>query len=189
MAQPLRLASLIAFMAFPILEIGVLIRVGQSLGFWRLALIVIATALLGTAVIRRTGLAVLGKARAQMEAGGTGFSPLFDGLLQLTAGMLLIFPGLISDALGLVLLIPPVRQFTITVLLPKIFAVPAFGDGRSDDPFKESRAQRGEARPVDPFDPGAGEGVTIEGEYERVSEEKVTTERGLKPRPARRSAS
>lgn len=126
MAQPLRLASLIAFLAFPILEIGLLIRAGQSLGFWRLALIVIATAILGTAVIRRTGLAILGKARAQMESGGSGFSPLFDGLVQLTAGMLLIFPGLISDALGIVLLIPQVRKFVITTLLPKIFTIPAF---------------------------------------------------------------
>jgi UPF0716 protein FxsA len=188
MAQPIRFASLIVFLAFPILEIGLLIRVGQTLGFWRVAMIVVATAILGTAVIRRTGLAVLGKARAQMEAGGTGVSPLFDGLMQLTAGMLLIFPGLISDVIGLVLLIPPIRLFVITTLLPKIFAVPDFGIHRGDDPFKQRGPQRGQSQSANPFDPATAEGVTIEGEYERLSEKKIDPQKSLKPRPAQRSA-
>ena len=126
MAQPLRLASLLAILAFPILEIGLLIRAGQSMGFWRLALIVIATAMLGSAVIRRTGLSVLTRARAQMERGGRSFNPLFDGLLQVTAGVLLIFPGLISDVLGLVLLVPAVRHVLVAHVLPRMFTVATY---------------------------------------------------------------
>ncbi|MEQ1671846.1 MAG: FxsA family protein [Hyphomicrobium sp.] len=192
MAQPLRLAFLIALLAFPILEIGLLIRAGQYLGFWKLALIVLGTALLGTAAIRRTGLSVLAKARAQMEAGGQqGIDPLLDGLMQITAGMLLIFPGLICDVIGLLLLVPLFRQLLVTNVLPKLFTITTFGVGREGGPFRRP------ARPQDdgegaqatsgPFDPMQDDGVTIEGEYERVSEETLDPQRGLKARAPRRT--
>ncbi len=185
MAQPLRLAALLAFVAFPILEIGLLIRVGQAFGFWRLALIVIVTAMLGTAVIRHTGLSVLTRARAHIDRGRSGFAPLFDGLVQLMAGMLLIFPGLISDVIGLILLIPAVRHILVTNILPKLFAVPNFttAEARTTYP-RQSSEHHPDAAP----DAASGDGVTIEGEYERVSEKTVASERSLKPQPGRRSA-
>ena len=188
MAQPLRIAALLAFLAFPILEIGLLIRAGQSFGFWRLALIVVATAMLGGAVIRRTGLAVLIRARAQMERRRSGFEPLFDGIVQLTAGMLLIFPGLISDAIGLILLIPPVRHVVVTQILPRLFAVAVFGSAPPGGQFRRPTAQPETEPQPSEFDPANDAGVTIEGEYERVSEKSVEPERSLKPRNTRRSA-
>jgi UPF0716 protein FxsA len=189
MAQPLRLAALLVFLAFPILEIGLLIRAGQMFGFWRLALIVVVTALLGTAVIRRTGLSVLTRARAHIERGRSGFSPLFDGLVQLTAGMLLIFPGLISDVLGLILLIPAVRHILITSILPKLFPIATFTASRADNPFQRPRDEHGQhGSETTSEDPSDGDGVTIEGEYERVSEKTLSPERSLRPRPPRRSA-
>jgi UPF0716 protein FxsA len=188
MAQPLRIAALLAFLAFPILEIGLLIRAGQAMGFWRLALIVVATAMLGGAVIRRTGLAVLTRARAQLERRRSGFEPLFDGLVHLTAGMLLIFPGLISDAIGLFLLIPPVRHVVVTRILPKLFAATVFGTGPAGGPFRRDPDPHDADPHPSTFDPASDDGVTIEGEYERVSEESVDPQRALKPRPTRRSA-
>ncbi len=177
MSQPLRLAAVLAFLAFPILEIGLLIRAGQVMGFWRLALIVVATAVLGSAVIRNTGFAVLTKARAQMDKGGKAFNPLFDGLVQLTAGMLLIFPGLISDFLGLLLLVPAIRHVVVANLLPRLFTVTTFGNAQDRDPFQPRPGPNG---------PANDGGVTIEGEYERVSEEPLEQERALKARTAGR---
>lgn len=187
MAQPLRLATLLAILAFPILEIGLLIRAGQSLGFWWLVLIVVGTAMLGTAVIRRTGLSVLTKARAQMDSGGLGVNPLLDGLMQISAGMLLIFPGLISDVIGLLLLVPAIRTYMMTSVLPKLFAVTMFGTSRAD-PFRQSAEPDAGPSASSGFDAARDSGVTIEGEYERVSEEPVESDKALKPRPARRSA-
>jgi UPF0716 protein FxsA len=193
MAQPLRLAAFLAFLAFPILEIGLLIRAGQGIGFWRLALIVVATAILGGAVIRRTGLRVLTRARAQMarghfESGRNRFEPMFDGLVHLTAGMLLIFPGLISDAIGLILLIPFVRNLVVTIVLPKLVTMAVFGSGPANRPFPRGGEQRGPGPSGSEFDPERGSGPTIEGEYERVSEKPVAPERSLKPNPPRRSS-
>ena len=182
MSQPLRLAALLALLAFPILEIGLLIRAGQEIGFWRLALIVVLTAILGSVVIRRIGFSVLTKARAQMDSGRGMFEPLFDGLLQFTAGMLLIFPGLISDLLGLVLLIPVVRQTLIKSGLPKIFGTNPFETRSPHDPFQRPRDPNVSSGDDEDFEISRKKGVTIEGEYERVKEEPVPPERALRTR-------
>lgn len=171
MSQALRLASLLALTAFPLLEIGLLIRAGQVLGFWRLALVMVLTAILGSVVIRRIGLSVFGKARAEIEAGRGGVEPLLDGLLQVTAGLLLIFPGLISDFLGICLLVPAVRQNLSQKVLPRLFRT-----ARYEAQSPRGTTGRRETR--------SGDGVTIEGEYERLGEETLPPETALKPRKA-----
>lgn len=186
MVHPIRLASVLAFLAFPILEIGLLIRAGQILGFWKLALLVIATALLGSAVIKRTGFAVLTKARQELDSGGHGFNPLLDGLLQITAGLLLIFPGLISDVLGLTLLIPAVRNTLVKHVLPRFFAVTTFTT--HDEHFEQQHRDGNASAPSHTFDGTMDDGVTIEGEYERVSERNVAENRAVAAKPLRRSA-
>jgi UPF0716 protein FxsA len=186
MSQPSRLAILLAFVAFPLLEIGVLIRVGQAIGFWRLALLVVVTAILGTLVIRRVGMAMFSQTLDGLEKGRTSLEPVLDGFLQVIAGMLLIFPGLISDVIGISLLVPPVRKALISSGLFKVF-----GGGV----FTSSAAQRdawGTTRPTErpPHDAASDTegGVTIEGEYERVSEETVRKQQFLKTgRPTRSS--
>lgn len=186
MVHPIRLASVLAFLAFPILEIGLLIRAGQILGFWKLALLVIATAILGSIVIKRTGFAVISKARQELDSGGRGFNPLLDGLLQITAGLLLIFPGLISDVLGLTLLIPAIRNVLVTHVLPRFFAVTTFTS--QDDHFGPKNQQEPRHGTSQGFDGSMDGGVTIEGEYERVSERDVAENRTVAARPLRRSA-
>jgi UPF0716 protein FxsA len=191
MVHPIRLAAVLAFLAFPILEIGLLIRAGQSLGFWKLALLVVATALLGSAVIRRTGFAVLTKARHQLETGGSGFNPLLDGLLQITAGLLLIFPGIISDGIGLILLVPAVRTALVTHVLPRFFAVATFST-TEDTIFRPPPQREGDREPDGPFDANRDatmtDGVTIEGEYERVSEATVAERREVSTKSPRRAS-
>lgn len=186
MVHPIRLAAVLAFLAFPILEIGLLIRTGQILGFWKLALLVIATAVLGSVVIKRTGFAVISKARQELDSGGRGFNPLLDGLLQVTAGLLLIFPGLISDVLGLILLIPAVRSVLVTHVLPRFFAVTTFTG--HDEHFEHKRKAGSASAGPEDFDGGADGGVTIEGEYERVSERDVAENRAVAAKPLRRAA-
>ncbi len=182
MAQPLRLASLLALAAFPLLEIGVLIRAGQALGFWRLALIVVLTAILGSVVIRRIGLSVFARARSEIEAGRGGVEPLLEGLLQVTAGLLLIFPGLISDGLGIALLVPQIRQQLIERVLPRLFRTSRYEQGRYETKTPGDGA--GPSRPTSGPQPRSGEGVTIEGEYERLGEKDVPPETALQPRRA-----
>lgn len=103
--------ALILFIAMPIIEIAVLLRVGASLG-WLLTLgIVIFTAILGTAMLRQQGLATLNKARQRMSSGEMPAEQLLEGMLLMIGGVLLLTPGFVTDAFGFACLVPWTRQW------------------------------------------------------------------------------
>ena len=175
MSQPLKIAVILAFAALPLLEIGLLIRLGQVIGIWWLALIVIGTAVLGTYVIRRVGMSVFERALSRLGTEREGFPPLFDGFLQVLAGLLLIFPGVISDLLGLLLLVPQLRHLVIRTGLLKLVTLFHYQAEVSRETF---RAKTGET-------PADDAGIVIEGEYERVSERPLHQGKAVQPRRSR----
>jgi len=108
---------LLAFLCIPIAEIAVFIKAGQIIGVgWTLALVVL-TAVLGTALLRRQGLRTLTLAQEKLNRGELPVGELFDGLCLLAAGALLLTPGFITDIIGLALFIPPVRKLLGTAML------------------------------------------------------------------------
>jgi len=88
MSQPLKIAAILFLAALPLVEIGLLIRLGSVIGIWWLAAIIIGTAFLGTYIIRRVGMSVFERALTRLNSEREGFSPLFDGFLQVLAGLL-----------------------------------------------------------------------------------------------------
>jgi|CXWK01.1.fsa_nt_gi UPF0716 protein FxsA len=175
MSQPIKFATLLVLIAIPILEIGLLIRAGQALGFWWLALIVIATAIVGSMVIRRIGVSVLQKMFAEAERGRPGLEPILNGLLLGVAGILLILPGFISDTAGALLLIPALRHWLIRSGIAKVVS----GSFVHAEVFEERFDARQPRRETPAEDAG---GPVIEGEYERLSEDPV---RPRPPKPPR----
>lgn len=101
---------LLAFIAIPLIEIAVFIQVGDVIGLWWTLAIVIATALGGTYMLRRQGLATLRRAQANMAEGRMPLREVFDGLCLLIAGALLLTPGFVTDLAGALLLLPPIRM-------------------------------------------------------------------------------
>ena len=104
-----------AFVAVPIVEIALFIKVGGWIGLWPTLAIVVATALAGTALMRAQGLAVLAELRARLDRGGDPTGPIAHGALILISGALLLTPGFFTDAIGFALLLPPVRTGLIRV--------------------------------------------------------------------------
>jgi UPF0716 protein FxsA len=100
---------LVVFVAVPLIEIALFIQVGGWLTLWPTLAIVVATALIGTALVRRQGLRVLAQAQRALEEMGDPLAPLLHGALILFAGALLLTPGFLTDAVGLALLVPGVR--------------------------------------------------------------------------------
>lgn len=172
MSQPFKIAVILAFAALPLLEIGLLIRLGQVIGIWWLAVIIIGTAVLGTYVIRRVGLSVFERALSRLGTEREGFPPLFDGFLQVLAGLLLIFPGVISDLLGLFLLVPQIRHLVIRTGLLKLVTLFHYQAEVSRETFRATSTET----------PTDGEGIVIEGEYERVSEKPLHQAKAVQPR-------
>jgi UPF0716 protein FxsA len=155
MLPSLRLALVLIFVAFPLLEIVLLIKAGETIGFWPTVAILIASAALGMIVIREQGLSMVSRMLAAMSEGRFPLEPLLDGYVLVMAGFLLIVPGFLSDAIGLLLLVPPLRRSGIRWALTGL----AGRSRASEDP----RAAK-VARPT-----------VIEGTYERLGEHDVKT--------------
>jgi UPF0716 protein FxsA len=98
------------FILVPLVDLILLLRVGQMLGFWATLWIVILMGMLGAALARHQGLQTLARINAALAVGQIPTAPLADGALILLAAALLITPGFLTDVSGLALLIPPVRR-------------------------------------------------------------------------------
>lgn len=106
------LGRLIAlFIIVPLIELALLIRIGQGLGLLPTILLVIATGMVGAALARREGLRALWQIRAELASGRLPVGRLLDGVLILGAGLLLLTPGVITDAVGLFVLLPQGRAW------------------------------------------------------------------------------
>jgi UPF0716 protein FxsA len=108
------------FAAIPLLELYLLLAVGQRLGpAWTIAL-VLATAALGAYLSKTQGLRTLERMRENMSRGVAPAGELVNGALILLAGVLLIVPGFLTDAVGFCLLIPPLRRRFIRLVQRKL---------------------------------------------------------------------
>ncbi len=105
------LAILLALIAVPLVEIAVFIKVGGMIGLLPTIALCILSAMVGAALLRRQGLATLRRARETMDQGIFPVDEVFDGFCILLAGALLLTPGFVTDFIGLMLFLPPVRRW------------------------------------------------------------------------------
>lgn len=95
--------------ALPLIELYVLIQVGASIGALSTVLAVVFTAVLGLALVQRQGVAVLRDAQTALDREEVPVKQIFDGVFLFVAGISLLVPGFVTDALGFILLVPPLR--------------------------------------------------------------------------------
>lgn len=159
----MRLFLLILFIAMPLMEIAVLIQLGQIIGFWMTILLVIATAVIGTTVLHAQGFSVLRRANETLRRGAPPIEPVAEGVLLIVAGAFLLTPGLITDSLGAILLIPPFRQWIARWGLERLLGFATF-----DNSIHENYTYRDAS--ADPTDQRYQNGTVIDGDYTRVDE-------------------
>lgn len=99
--------------AVPIIEIGLFIEIGGTIGTWATLAIVIITAFIGTMLIRIQGRATLEALQNSVNQGGNPAFFMAHGALILVAGVLLLTPGFFTDATGLLLMVPAIRDAII----------------------------------------------------------------------------
>ena len=104
---------LIIFVGVPLFELYLLIQVGSEIGALPTIGLSILTAIIGTYLVRVQGFAVLMRVRDMVDRGETPALEVLDGALLLIAGLMLILPGFLTDALGFLLLIPPLRRLLV----------------------------------------------------------------------------
>lgn len=98
------------FVAVPLVELAILIQIGNWLGFWPTIGLVLLTGAAGAMLARSQGTRVLADIRSEIGAGRPPTSHLIDGLMVLVGGIVLLTPGILTDLLGLALLMPGSRS-------------------------------------------------------------------------------
>jgi UPF0716 protein FxsA len=152
------LLILLLMIGVPIVEIAVFIQVGGWIGLWPTIVTVVLTALVGTALLRQQGFATLMKVRESLAAGRLPMAEVFDGVCLLVAGALLLTPGFVTDAIGFLLFMPPVRA-----AVRRWLAAYLLSSGRVQMEADGPAPGRGGPRP-------AGGPTVIEGEYEEIDD-------------------
>jgi UPF0716 protein FxsA len=97
----------------PIIEIALFILVGGAIGILPTLALVVLAAVVGTALVRRQGFQALTRLQASIDRGEDPRGQIAHAAMIMLAGVLLIIPGFFTDAIGLLLLVPPVRAFLI----------------------------------------------------------------------------
>ncbi len=108
------------FIAVPVIEIALFIQVGGFIGLLPTLAIVVATAMLGTFLVRRQGLAEIARLQGSLNRLSDPTRPLAHGAMILAAGLLLLTPGFFTDATGFLLLIPAVRDAVMRFVRSRI---------------------------------------------------------------------
>lgn len=118
------------FVGIPLIELVLLIEIGQRIGTLPTIAIIVVTGILGATLARQQGLSVLGQLQSEMAEGRMPAVPLVDGVLVLVAAAVLLTPGLLTDAVGFTLLVPAVRGWIRAKLVARIQR--AIAEGRAE---------------------------------------------------------
>jgi UPF0716 protein FxsA len=107
------------FVIVTLAEIYVLVSVGQAIGGLSTVLLVVITAFIGSSLLRQQGWSTMAKAQQSMSEGRTPAMEMMEGVVILVSGILLLTPGFLTDALGLLGLMPWSRSYFINHFLEK----------------------------------------------------------------------
>jgi UPF0716 protein FxsA len=134
-----------------------LIEVAGYIDAWPTIFLVMLTAIIGVALLKKQGLATLTRGIARMNAGEVPAREMAEGILLAVAGALLVTPGFITDFVGFVLLFPPSRMIIASSLLKKVEIHAQMGGSvRSNSPGPGQNSHDQKDAPV-----------TLEGEFEK----------------------
>jgi UPF0716 protein FxsA len=122
---------LLLFIVVPIVELYVIIQVGEAIGVLPTIALLLADSVVGSMLMRSQGRAAWRRFNAALAEGRIPHREVLDGVLVIFGGAFLVTPGFVTDIVGIVLLLPPTRALARGVvarrLLPRI-VVSGFGD-------------------------------------------------------------
>ena len=101
---------LILFIAVPVVELVLLIEIGQRVGTLATIGLIIGTGIVGASLARQQGISTLARLRKDLDAGQLPAEPIVDGVLILLAAAVLITPGVLTDLVGFLCLVPACRR-------------------------------------------------------------------------------
>lgn len=144
------LLVLMAFVVVPLAELWAILSVGDAIGILPTILILLADSVLGAWLLRTQGRGAWGRFLEALRSARVPSRELADGLLIVVGGALLLTPGFLTDAVGLLLLVPPSRALVRRGLERAIarrmatgLASPAGGTARGASGARRERSRAG----------------------------------------------
>ncbi|ANP75354.1 FxsA family protein [Vibrio sp. 10N.222.51.C8] len=162
---------LLLFIFVPIIEIGLFIQVGGFLGLWPTIALVLITAFVGASLVRSQGIQTLMSVQGRLQQGEMPAQQILEGVMLAVAGVLLLTPGFMTDALGMLVLLPAPRAMIAKKMMEKMVVTNMSGGfhaggqaGFGQSPFGQDPFNR------DPSDQSK-DGNTFEGEFEKKDDD------------------
>ncbi|MEZ9441775.1 FxsA family protein [Vibrio sp. 10N.222.54.F12] len=162
---------LLLFIFVPIIEIGLFIQVGGFLGLWPTIALVLITAFVGASLVRSQGIQTLMSVQGRLHQGEMPAQQILEGVMLAVAGVLLLTPGFMTDALGMLVLLPAPRAMIAKKMMEKMVVTNMSGGfhaggqaGFGQSPFGQDPFNR------DPSDQSK-DGNTFEGEFEKKDDD------------------
>ena len=163
------------FIIIPLVELYVIIAVGEEIGALWTVILVLLTAVIGVNMLRIQGMSTLIRAQRNMSQGAIPAMEMVEGIALAVAGVLLITPGFITDSIGFLLLIPASRRAIIRYIMARATVVTSFGgqssqwqsNHRQSNHRQSSHQQQQKPGSESPESRHPKAGRTIEGEYRR----------------------
>lgn len=149
------------FIVIPLVELYVIIAVGEEIGAFWTVILVLLTAVIGVNLLRMQGMSTLMRAQQNMAQGGIPAMEMMEGIALAVGGVLLITPGFITDSIGFLCLIPASRQAIIRYIMARSTVHTGFDAGMGG--FQQHQSHQSDKS--DDESPKVGR--TIEGEYKR----------------------
>lgn len=145
------------FIVMPIIEIFVLIQVGQAIGAWWTIALILVTAIIGISLLKQQGITTLGRAQTRIRSGELPAQEMIEGIMLAVGGALLLTPGFITDIFGFSCLLPFIRKYIAKQILTsqRFIHVSSFSDSNLQADQEISKQ------------PPEGSSKTIEGEFIR----------------------
>ena len=146
------------FFVFPLVELFVIVQVAQEVGVGETILLLVAVSLLGAWLVKRQGMAVWMQSNETLARGQIPHREIVDGALILFAGALMLTPGFVTDALGVLLLLPLTRAVARNVVMSRAAAgrIVMFGAGRFNAYRGSARGGKGAVWDADSWDVDPG---------------------------------
>jgi UPF0716 protein FxsA len=136
----------------PIIELYVFVQVAHAVGFGVALLALVLVSVFGGWVVKREGIGVWRRLQEQLGRNESPGREVLDGILLLAAGVFILAPGFVTDAIGLLLLVPPIRALVCTVMVRRYGRSPhvivaTYGGRIVDTSADEGRPPRSQLEP------------------------------------------
>ncbi len=152
------------FIFVPMIEIALFIQIGGLLGFWPTMFLVLITAFVGANLVRGQSIMTAVSIQQRLSQGDIPAQQMLEGVMLAVAGAMLLTPGFMTDALGILVLLPAPRAWLAKELMKR-------AKNNSNVHFQSYHQQTHHQHQDDFYDSKESSGSTIEGEFERKEDQ------------------